>query len=108
MRVGHGPILTTNDPLCGELHVSRFPDGLAAVLDPLAGLLVNVALVALKVALLAGEGVTEVVKALLGFARDFAGNSFDVVARIVVAKLALAHLLVLFSTCPASHCFTSL
>src|ERR671934_1039934 len=98
MRVGHGPTLTSDDPLCWELHVGRFLDVLAAVLYPLAGLFANVALFALQVALLPGEGVAKVVKALLGFARYLAGHSFDVVARIVVAKLALADLLVLSST----------
>jgi hypothetical protein len=78
------------------------------VLNPLAGLFAHIALVTLKVLLLPGEGVTEVVEALLGLAGNLAANTFYVVARIAVTELTLAKLFVFFTTFPASHRFTSL
>src|SRR5438552_7240826 len=73
------------------------------MLNELAGLGSDIALFALQVALLAAEGICDIVNTLLGLACYLAACAFHLLAHIWALHLALAQLFVLFAAIPACH-----
>src|SRR5438105_3980075 len=75
------------------------------MLNPLAGLGALIALFALQIALLAGNGVAQVVSALLSLSDYLLARSGDLLAGGTMRNLGLAFFFVLASAIPASHIY---